>query len=62
MEASLTRTTVKLEQVAAMDASAFFTRFAALLPGNAPAHDDQPILAKIQKVGIVVKGGKIRAS
>jgi hypothetical protein len=41
------------EQVAKMDASAFFTRFAALLPGNPAAHDDQPMLAKIQKVGIV---------
>jgi hypothetical protein len=41
------------EQVAKMDASAFFTRFAALLPGNPPAHDDQPMVAKFQKLGIV---------
>lgn len=41
------------EQVARMDAAAFFTRVAALLPGNPPARDDQPMLAKIQKLGIV---------
>ena len=41
------------EQVARMDATAFFTRFAALLPGNPPARDDQPMLAKIKKLGIV---------
>jgi hypothetical protein len=41
------------EYVAGMDAAAFFTRFAALLAGNPPANDDQPMLAKIQKLGIV---------
>ena len=41
------------EQVARMDASTFFTRFAALLPGNPPTRDDQPMVAKIQKLGIV---------
>jgi hypothetical protein len=41
------------EQVARMDAAAFYTRFAALLPGSPPARDDQPMLAKIQKLGIV---------
>ena len=41
------------EQVARMDAATFFTRFAVLLSGNAPTRDDQPMLAKIQKLGIV---------
>ena len=41
------------EQVARMDAAAFFTRLAALIPGNPPAADDKPMLEKIQKLGIV---------
>jgi hypothetical protein len=41
------------EQVARMDASAFFTRFASLLPGNPPTAADAPMVEKIKKLGIV---------
>ncbi len=41
------------DQVAHMDASAFFTRFASLLPGNPPTSADAPMVDKIKKLGIV---------
>ncbi|WP_059411745.1 DUF1254 domain-containing protein [Cupriavidus basilensis] len=41
------------EQVAAMDAQAFFTRFAALLPANPPAPADAAMVESIRKLGIV---------
>jgi hypothetical protein len=40
------------EQVAKMDATTFFTRFAELLPANPPAKDDAPMLAKLKALGI----------
>ncbi len=40
------------EQVAAMDAQAFFTRLAALLPANPPAADDTAMVEKMQRMGI----------
>lgn len=40
------------DQVAAMDPAAFFTRFAMLLPGNPPAKDDAPMLAKMKQLGL----------
>jgi len=40
------------EQVAAMDAATFFTRFAILLPANPPADGDAPMREKIKKLGI----------
>lgn len=45
--------TAPVEQVAAMDAQAFFTRFAALLPGNPPAPRDEAMRRKLQSFGIV---------
>jgi hypothetical protein len=45
--------TAPVEQVAAMDAQAFFTRFAALLPANPPAPRDEAMRRKLQSFGIV---------
>ncbi|CAG9167530.1 DUF1254 domain-containing protein [Cupriavidus respiraculi] len=45
--------TAPVEQVAAMDAQAFFTRFAALLPANPPAPRDEAMRRKLQAFGIV---------
>lgn len=45
--------TPPVEQVAAMDAQAFFTRFAALLPANPPAAADAAMVESIKKLGIV---------
>lgn len=41
-----------VEQVAAMDAQAFFTRFAALLPANPPAPADSAMVEKMRRMGI----------
>ncbi|WP_317922361.1 MULTISPECIES: DUF1254 domain-containing protein [unclassified Cupriavidus] len=41
-----------VEQVAAMDAQAFFTRFAALLPANPPAPGDSAMVEKLRRMGI----------
>lgn len=41
-----------VEQVAAMDAQAFFTRFASLLPTNPPAPADSVMVDKIRRMGI----------
>jgi hypothetical protein len=41
------------EQIAKMDAQTFFTRFAALLPGNPPAKADAAVVEKVKKLGIV---------
>ncbi|WP_342050376.1 MULTISPECIES: DUF1254 domain-containing protein [unclassified Cupriavidus] len=41
------------EQVAAMDAQAFFSRLAALLPDNPPAPADAPMVEKMTRMGIV---------
>ncbi len=40
------------DQVAAMDATRFFTRLALLLPGNPPPKADAEIVAKMKKLGI----------
>jgi len=40
------------EQVAAMDAQAFFSRMAALLPANPPGPDDVAMIEKMQRMGI----------
>ena len=40
------------EQVAAMDAQAFFSRMAALLQANPPGPDDVAMLEKMQRMGI----------
>ncbi|MDW3688419.1 DUF1254 domain-containing protein [Cupriavidus sp. CV2] len=45
--------TPPIEQVAAMDAQAFFTRFAGLLPANPPAAADAAMVEAIKKLGIV---------
>ncbi len=45
--------TPPVEQVAAMDAQAFFTRFAELLPANPPAAADAAMVEAIKKLGIV---------
>jgi hypothetical protein len=44
--------TAPVDQVAAMDAETFFTRFAALLPANPPAADDAPMVARTRELGI----------
>ncbi|KWR91080.1 DUF1254 domain-containing protein [Cupriavidus sp. IDO] len=41
-----------VEQVAAMDAQAFFTRFAALLPANPPAAADAAMVEKMRRMGL----------
>src|SRR5207302_8209497 len=41
-----------VEIVAPMDAAAFFTRFAGLLPDNPPHANDYPMLARLKNVGI----------
>jgi hypothetical protein len=41
------------EQVAKMDAQAFFTRVAMLLPGNPPAKEDTAMTDRMKKLGIV---------
>lgn len=41
------------DQVAAMDAATFFSRFAMLLAHNPPAADDAPMREKVAKLGIV---------
>lgn len=41
-----------VEQVAAMDAQAFFSRFAALLPANPPAQADAPMVEKMRRMGL----------
>ncbi|EHP44495.1 hypothetical protein OR16_02360 [Cupriavidus basilensis OR16] len=45
--------TPPVEQVAAMDAQAFFSRFAELLPANPPAAADAAMVEAIKKFGIV---------
>jgi hypothetical protein len=45
--------TAPVEQVAKMNAQAFFTRFAALLPANPPAKEDAAVVEKMRKLGIV---------
>lgn len=41
-----------VEQVDAMDAHTFFSRFAALLPANPPAAADAPMVEKMTRLGI----------
>lgn len=41
-----------VEQVAAMDAQAFFSHFAALLPANPPAVADAPMVEKMRRLGL----------
>jgi hypothetical protein len=45
--------TTPRDQVDAMDAPTFFSRFAALLASNPPVKDDAPMVDKIRKLGIV---------
>jgi hypothetical protein len=47
-----TTTAAPRDQVDAMDAATFFTRFALLLPANPPADADAPMREKIKKLGI----------
>ncbi|WP_454766383.1 DUF1254 domain-containing protein [Cupriavidus campinensis] len=44
--------TPPVEQVAAMDAQAFFTRVAALLPANPPLADDAAMVEKMRRMGL----------
>jgi len=44
--------TAPRDQVANMDANAFFTRFAMLLRGNPPTDDDAPMLEKMKRLGV----------
>jgi len=44
--------TPPVEQVAAMDAQAFFSRLAGLLQANPPAPEDAPMVEKMQRMGI----------
>lgn len=44
--------TPPVEQVAAMDAQAFFHRFAALLPANPPSAADEGMMQKVRALGI----------
>jgi hypothetical protein len=46
--------TAPVEQVAAMNGQAFFTRLAMLLPGNPPAKEDAPVVERMKRLGIVV--------
>lgn len=41
-----------VDQVAKMDAAAFFARFAALTAENPPHENDQPILARMRRIGL----------
>ncbi|CAG2146921.1 hypothetical protein LMG31506_03505 [Cupriavidus yeoncheonensis] len=41
-----------VEQVAAMDAQAFFSRFASLLPANPPAAADAAMVEKMRRMGL----------
>ena len=45
--------TPPIEQVAKMDAQTFFSRVAALLPGNPPAKEDTAMVDRVKKLGIV---------
>lgn len=45
--------TPPVDQVAKMDAKTFFSRVAALLPGNPPAKEDGPMVERMTKLGIV---------
>jgi hypothetical protein len=45
--------TTPVEQVAKMNAQAFFTRLAMLLPGNPPAKEDAPVVERMNKLGIL---------
>lgn len=44
--------TSPVEQVAAMDAQSFFSRFAALLPANPPVSGDDAMMQKVRAMGI----------
>lgn len=41
------------DQVTAMEPAVFYSRLAALLPGNPPAKEDAPMVEKMKKLGIV---------
>lgn len=45
--------TTPVEQVDAMDAQAFFSRLAALLPANPPAAADAPMVEKMKRMGLI---------
>ena len=51
--ASVDTKTPPRDQVTAMDATAFYSRLAALLPGNPPAKEDAPMVEKMKKLGVV---------
>lgn len=45
--------TPPVEQLARMDAQTFYSRLAALLPGNPPAAADTPMIEKMKTIGVV---------
>jgi hypothetical protein len=45
--------TAPVEQVARLDASAFFSRLTALMKANPPAPADQPMIDKLARLGII---------
>jgi len=53
VDAAVDMKTAVRDQVHALDAAAYFKRFAELLKTNPPATDDTPALAKLAKLGIV---------
>lgn len=53
VDAAIDMKTAVRDQVNALDAAAYFKRFAELLKTNPPAADDAPMLAKLAKIGVV---------
>jgi hypothetical protein len=53
VDAKVDAKTPPVEQVAKLDAVAFFSRLAVLLKDNPPTADDQPTVEKLAKIGIV---------
>lgn len=53
VDPSIDMTTSTLDQVNAMNASAYFTLFASLLKDNPPAPEDGPMVEEMEKIGIV---------
>ncbi len=51
--ASVDPKTPPVEQIARMDAETFYSRLAALLPGNPPAAADAPMVEKMKTIGVV---------
>jgi hypothetical protein len=53
VDAGVDMKTAVREQVNAMDAAAYFARFAEVLKANPPAAEDAPMVAKLAKIGVV---------